>query len=119
MCALLTGVQTCALPFSLPLAPISISVAHRQRDEAGIEKEENKHRGHPPVPFPPGSPGRLAPDRPGGEAERGEEHSRHGNRPRRDPGERMAPHELDERSEERRVGEECVRTCRSRWAPYN
>src|SRR3546814_20997424 len=23
-----------------------------------------------------------------------------------------------ERSEERRVGEECVRTCRSRWAPY-
>src|SRR3546814_2863689 len=81
---------------ALPLAPISISVAHRQRDEAGIEKEENKHRGHPPVPFPPGSPGRLAPDRPGGEAERGEEHSRHGNRPRRDPGERMAPHELDE-----------------------
>src|SRR3546814_15853111 len=23
------------------------------------------------------------------------------------------------RSEERRVGEECVRTCRSRWSPYN
>src|SRR3546814_3761169 len=23
------------------------------------------------------------------------------------------------RSEERRVGKECVRTCRSRWAPYN
>src|SRR3546814_11109037 len=24
-----------------------------------------------------------------------------------------------ERSEERRVGKECVSTCRSRWAPYN
>src|SRR3546814_16603064 len=26
---------------------------------------------------------------------------------------------LDERSEERRVGKECVRTCRARWAPYH
>src|SRR3546814_15598547 len=25
----------------------------------------------------------------------------------------------DDRSEERRVGEECVRTCRSRWSPYH
>src|SRR3546814_2012903 len=24
-----------------------------------------------------------------------------------------------QRSEERRVGKECVRTCRSRWSPYN
>src|SRR3546814_2685450 len=24
-----------------------------------------------------------------------------------------------ERSEERRVGKECVSTCRSRWSPYN
>src|SRR3546814_17032381 len=24
-----------------------------------------------------------------------------------------------ERSEERRVGKECVNTCRSRWSPYN
>src|SRR3546814_19730835 len=24
----------------------------------------------------------------------------------------------DDRSEERRVGQECVRTCRSRWSPY-
>src|SRR3546814_20035617 len=24
-----------------------------------------------------------------------------------------------DRSEERRVGQECVRTCRSRWSPYN
>src|SRR3546814_3902468 len=25
---------------------------------------------------------------------------------------------FDERSEERRVGKECVSTCRSRWSPY-
>src|SRR3546814_13015319 len=27
--------------------------------------------------------------------------------------------ELDRRSEERRVGKECVSTCRSRWSPYH
>src|SRR3546814_12813694 len=27
--------------------------------------------------------------------------------------------ELDTRSEERRVGKECVSTCRSRWSPYH
>src|SRR3546814_15547810 len=27
--------------------------------------------------------------------------------------------EVKERSEERRVGKECVSTCRSRWAPYH
>src|SRR3546814_19630493 len=27
--------------------------------------------------------------------------------------------EARERSEERRVGHECVRTCRSRWSPYH
>src|SRR3546814_2355064 len=26
---------------------------------------------------------------------------------------------IDTRSEERRVGKECVSTCRSRWSPYN
>src|SRR3546814_15656744 len=29
------------------------------------------------------------------------------------------PRRLDERSEERRVGKECVSTCRSRWSPYH
>src|SRR3546814_12217242 len=33
--------------------------------------------------------------------------------------ERLATRVLDEgRSEERRVGKECVSTCRSRWSPY-
>src|SRR3546814_633218 len=27
--------------------------------------------------------------------------------------------QLRQRSEERRVGKECVRTCRSRWSPYH
>src|SRR3546814_12935679 len=27
--------------------------------------------------------------------------------------------EYEHRSEERRVGKECVSTCRSRWSPYN
>src|SRR3546814_9136093 len=32
----------------------------------------------------------------------------------------MVDHEVDlERSEERRVGKECVSTCRSRWSPYH
>src|SRR3546814_9380972 len=26
---------------------------------------------------------------------------------------------IDDRSEERRVGKECVSTCRSRWSPYH
>src|SRR3546814_4110179 len=30
-----------------------------------------------------------------------------------------APHRARKRSEERRVGKECVSTCRSRWSPYH
>src|SRR3546814_5528446 len=32
-------------------------------------------------------------------------------------GQKMAPPQI--RSEERRVGKECVSTCRSRWSPYH
>src|SRR3546814_18956494 len=31
----------------------------------------------------------------------------------------FAEHPADDRSEERRVGKECVSTCRSRWSPYH
>src|SRR3546814_14808737 len=31
----------------------------------------------------------------------------------------LAGDEPDSRSEERRVGKECVSTCRSRWSPYH
>src|SRR3546814_14948841 len=30
-----------------------------------------------------------------------------------------APKECDWRAEERRVGKECVRTCKPRWSPYH
>src|SRR3546814_12048215 len=30
-----------------------------------------------------------------------------------------APEGTDRRSEQRRVGQECVSTCRSRWSPYH
>src|SRR3546814_3653035 len=69
-CALVTGVQTCALPIS-----------HRARQFA---------RDAAPEPHQPGR-GRPAPVAPA--ARRG--------------------------SEERRVGKECVSTCRSRWSPYH
>src|SRR3546814_14537615 len=31
----------------------------------------------------------------------------------------VGPRRLTQRSEERRVGKECVSTCRSRWSPYH
>src|SRR3546814_7006302 len=38
-----------------------------------------------------------------------------------DPKRRLGGHEIcaEPRSEERRVGKECVSTCRSRWSPYH
>src|SRR3546814_8240451 len=35
------------------------------------------------------------------------------------PAEQMITPEIKRRSEERRVGKECVSTCRSRWSPYH
>src|SRR3546814_3122022 len=71
-CALVTGVQTCALPIS-------------------------RGHGHPAHTaaraVPTGSSGGQR---------------RRGHRAARPP-----------RSEERRVGKECVSTCRSRWSPYH
>src|SRR3546814_18609768 len=41
------------------------------------------------------------------------------NRCRRQIADRGGVHPHDRRSEERRVGKECVSTCRSRWSPYH
>src|SRR3546814_14737523 len=71
-CALVTGVQTCALPISLPRR----SLAGAPRDRLGngpFERAVGKRR-------------------------------------------KLGHHQ---RSEERRVGKECVSTCRSRWSPYH
>src|SRR3546814_2906554 len=68
-CALVTGVQTCALPIS----------AQRRRTSPRSRQWKN---------WAPGATASVPPsDRP--------------------------------RSEERRVGKECVSTCRSRWSPYH
>src|SRR3546814_1490984 len=78
-CALVTGVQTCALPIS---SVRQIADGDGRRAFADIS----------------GAAGEL----------------------------KTAIHEareavarLDTRSEERRVGKECVSTCRSRWSPYH
>src|SRR3546814_4926859 len=86
-CALVTGVQTCALPifsnedgFRIQFTSDSISPC---------EELPRNWRDCSSQPRPYGG---LSPETEG--LERG-------------------------RSEERRVGEECVSTCRSRWSPYH
>src|SRR3546814_10593421 len=77
-CALVTGVQTCALPISAaPTNAIAYVLCARH-----------------PAAFP-------CRDRPGKSDARRQAAISH------------------DRSEERRVGKECVSTCRSRWSPYH
>src|SRR3546814_14629999 len=73
-CALVTGVQTCALPISAP-----------------------SRRCRCPKPWSNGSVSHA---------------------PTRRPSTAFAT-ASSKRSEERRVGKECVSTCRSRWSPYH
>src|SRR3546814_6879595 len=72
-CALVTGVQTCALPICLGLVLVE---ADRAGDGRGRQGQGRGAEGR----------GRRIEDR---------------------------------RSEERRVGKECVSTCRSRWSTYH
>src|SRR3546814_4674202 len=81
-CALVTGVQTCALPICTQSSPSSSEM----RNWVSI-----------------GAPSRLAVTRPCPMPSATE-----------DPSAFNSP-----RSEERRVGKECVSTCRSRWSPYH
>src|SRR3546814_9509545 len=76
-CALVTGVQTCALPISGMRAPSS----HRTQEQAGLAVRNPVDRAD------------LAQD--------------------------VVEIGQAGRSEERRVGKECVSTCRSRWSPYH
>src|SRR3546814_3383534 len=71
-CALVTGVQTCALPISL--------LEMRRPGRGPSVKADSTGRQASSDPLP--ADGRV-------------------------------------RSEERRVGKECVSTCRSRWSPYH
>src|SRR3546814_1727830 len=85
-CALVTGVQTCALPiFIEQLNGKCTGMAIP--DHAGLINDEGLRNAR-------GTPG-------GG-----------------DPSPLVCPNG-NIRSEERRVGKECVSTCRSRWSPYH
>src|SRR3546814_8955759 len=80
ICALVTGVQTCALPI------------FEREGHADRPPPSDQHWGFDHVRHSESiSLGFLFPDSSG----------------------------QSERSEERRVGKECVSTCRSRWSPYH
>src|SRR3546814_2457901 len=83
-CALVTGVQTCALPIYRGLVPFPIDVAHRAAEHLRIGPRDARQRQFG-IGFALGAPEMRE----------------------------------DERSEERRVGKECVSTCRSGWSPYH
>src|SRR3546814_6811879 len=82
-CALVTGVQTCALPISSCVVVMSV------RDGVNLG-----HRSHFPKHPAHASAEELLESF-------------------------ISQHYLEQRSEERRVGKECVSTCRSRWSPYH
>src|SRR3546814_10516270 len=88
-CALVTGVQTCALPILLHPE----QMAHRA---AAHEIDKSKYVGIIWRPAEYGGDGR---------AQR--------TAVRRNYGQEFI------RSDERRVGKECASTCRSRWSPYH
>src|SRR3546814_5382954 len=81
-CALVTGVQTCALPIFFP-------------DYRKTETDYFRRVGIFPVMHVIGIRKSLVEQHP------------------------WLPVSVFKRSEERRVGKECVSTCRSRWSPYH
>src|SRR3546814_16701363 len=96
-CALVTGVQTCALPISFVVATVDggfgvpVDVAAKAGfDEYGRPKGRAAKRAEKAAQDDDGSGGPV-------------------------PADEAA--EAQARSEERRVGKECVSTCRSRWSP--
>src|SRR3546814_2700964 len=86
-CALVTGVQTCALPICLVPAMFA-GLAYAFIVAVWIGRKERRRLGWTPIA--------------------------------KDTVSEALPLPLIEsRSEERRVGKECVSTCRSRWSPYH
>src|SRR3546814_20099364 len=93
--ALVTGVQTCALPILRGGHTLGVDLAERRLAMEFDHSMLFERAEQPAEQF---------------EAARGAEHTRHF----------AFPLDRDERrSEERRVGKECVSTSRSRWQPYN
>src|SRR3546814_5165637 len=90
-CALVTGVQTCALPI---WGFRNVSAEEVERGAHADQDRRVKLRAHCRHPLLLKGYAEPAPD---------------------DVGRGI----VDRRSEERRVGKECVSTCRSRWSPYH
>src|SRR3546814_6113015 len=86
-CALVTGVQTCALPIyrNRPVLCHALGTVPATQRAGGLSVAASRSG--------------LAVDR-------------------RGAARRTSPWHVS-RSEERRVGKECVSTCRSRWSPYH
>src|SRR3546814_2404624 len=102
-CALVTGVQTCALPISPNAGKSSLLNALARRDVAIVSETAGTTRDVVEVQLDlAGYPVILA-DTAGLRAMESA----------------VAAGAAAQRSEERRVGKECVRTCRSRWSPYH
>src|SRR3546814_4580367 len=97
-CALVTGVQTCALPISGEHA----SGGHQPQSKRALALGEG--RGGRKCPHDSTVSARLI-------------YCSRCACPLRPPLIRRVS--AVQRSEERRVGKECVSTCRSRWSPYN
>src|SRR3546814_10583332 len=102
-CALVTGVQTCALPIYIGIVHHRTVVPASPRCfrllfHLGTDRSHRADASRDPPPSIDG--GRMNP---------------------RQPSELLGSLfvAVQERSEERRVGKECVRTCRSRWSPYH
>src|SRR3546814_11905613 len=102
-CALVTGVQTCALPILVDAWPL-VRAARASAEEAAAYLQRFHHGTMPAnaMVAPPGVDGRIFYD----ESVRGFHFHR----------ERVPLAVALKRSEERRVGKECVSTCRSRWS---
>src|SRR3546814_20569993 len=107
-CALVTGVQTCALPISSAVeARYSLEVT----SDAAAGKNRSTQRGT--ARLQPGTRVILITMTLGNVS--------HGNWSAKllvEPSTRE-PYQQIRRSEESRVGKECVSTCRYRWAPYH
>src|SRR3546814_6343650 len=97
-CALVTGVQTCALPIFRFVVVLALESGLPETGHKAAESEVGRHH------LGCGRKSESA-----AEAERRQESCR-------PPATRG---ESPDRSEERRVGKECVSTCRSRWSPYH
>src|SRR3546814_2846109 len=97
-CALVTGVQTCALPICS-----GYPCAYTNSISWKMATTPNPMENNPQVVFE-----KLFGD--------GSNPVERLKRKRKD---RSILDSITERSEERRVGKECVSTCRSRWSPYH